>query len=332
MNIIKLIDSIIPEDPFFNENLKGKYAYYIQCKYIVPLESITQDDYINYERDEKREFLNLIEYRDVEDLVNYIDVTETENINNIKKYLLLNEFTSDDDITIDELKQFRKWLATTLLKFDTDLYGQPIYNVYDEATYHMLSYYANDMEDEITKYLRIFGTSTVQLTTSTSSCGCGSVGSFGGVTVQTPQIAALQTHKCGCGDANASLYSLGNVSHCDPLDTYRRNIYLKMVTTFSEIDFWTQFNKTLIIEFKKYVDNIIKNNFTLVTNDYITSFADCSCLNEKDAEQHKNMGILKNLSKSLGYIVDDDISGHRNFISDALTGWSSLLYEKMRWS
>ena len=80
-----------------------------------------------------------------------------------------------------------------------------------------------------------------------------------------------------------------------------------------------------------YIRNIINTNLPLYTTSYISNYAECGCLSEKDLEQQTNIQILKNLEKSLNYIIENKIEGNRNFISDSFTKWSSLLYEKMYW-
>ena len=45
-----------------------------------------------------------------------IDITETNNINSIEKYNNLNKYTTDSNVTIDEIKQFRPWVAHMLLR------------------------------------------------------------------------------------------------------------------------------------------------------------------------------------------------------------------------
>lgn len=292
MNIVKLLDKIKEGDDFFNQRLKGKYAYNVRCEYIIPLDSITVEE---YNRLEVEGVSDDIIYDSVSSLLEFIDFDETERVNSINKYIYLNKFVSDDDITIDELKRFRTWLAENLLDISSDL---------DEKTTHMLQYYVDEMNDDTYRRLQMFGSTDVQLSIVNTSCGCTN---------------------------NSSLYQLGGVNVCDPLSIYKKNIYTYMVSIFSDIEFWKKFSITFIKEFKRYIDGIIKNNFTLTTSSYVTNYADCSCLNEKDVEQRNNISILNNLSKSLEYFINDDLVGHRNFISDALISWSSMLYERMRW-
>lgn len=252
-------------------------------------------------------------------LLPYVDVESTMEANNLDQYLIYNSIELDDDIVIEELKRFRTWLAESLLKMP----------ISEDKINSMLNYYANEMNDDVCKQLLTFGSTDIQLTTLDTSCGCGAVSSY--VTNKVSVVNnSITKHTCGCMD-NSSLYQLGNVNICDPLSIYRKNVYAYMVQTFSNIDFWIKFRGVFIEEFKRYIDGIIRNNFTLTTSSYVSTYVDCGCLNERDIEQKNNVSILNSLSKTLEYIINDDINGHKNFISDTLYKWSSLLYEKMRW-
>ena len=41
--------------------------------------------------------------------------------------------------------------------------------------------------------------------------------------------------------------------------------------------------------------------------------------------------ILQQLSNSLNYIINNDILGHKNYISTAFNNWAKYLYESMEW-
>ena len=54
MNIIKFKETVITNTSlqdyeWYNENLRGKYAYWIRCHYVVPLDSITPNMYVSFE-------------------------------------------------------------------------------------------------------------------------------------------------------------------------------------------------------------------------------------------------------------------------------------------
>lgn len=298
MNIIKLKDKIMPDSlpqaEYFNTNLKGKYAYWIRMTYIVSFDEITENEYKVYESNDDTSPLPI--HFNSSDLFDYIDVDETVSINSINDFIIKNTFTTDDNITIDELKLFRTWLAKQLLHMSS--------NTTDSKTLHILNYYANEMYDDTVKILSDFGSIPTSLNT-------------------------INTSSCGCRDSNISSLYNTELNVCNVVSIYRKNIYNKMVAMFSTISYWEKWSPEFINEFKKYIDNIIKCNFILTPNQWYSEFADCSCQNK--SEQEKYIEILKRLSTSLGYIRDKQISGHKNYIMDALYDWSSILYEKMCW-
>lgn len=314
MNIIKLKDIVKPGDDLFNKHLKGKYAYWVHMRYIVSFDHMRHEGYVACEedinkllKDSEGNFPNPYgaPYIDIyeTDMTRYIDIYETDKANNIIKYRLQNNFTSDNNITIDELKKFRTWLATNLLMFDLDVYSKPSNTLFNEHDTHILSYYKSGMYNDTVRILSIFGNSE-------------------------PQLMDLTTSTCGCDSNWSSLYTT-QVSTCDPLYVYKHNIYKEMVDMFSNIDFWTQFPQEFILEFKKYIDNIIKCNFDLTKSQYVSDYVDCGCNNVDNQELMIN--ILKRLSQSLEYIAQGNTMGHKNYIHDAFKDWATNLYELMEW-
>lgn len=337
MNIVKFKDVVLTEEnapllsqaqrELFNTKYKGKYTYAVDWLYCVLLEDMTYVQYMDASREVNVDEFDHIAYDLLKD---FVDVEVTEQVNDVAIYKAANKYSSDSDITIDELKVFRTWLAQYLLSFDQDEEGKQQYKLFDDQVTHMLQYYSKDMYDDVIKYLSSFSSPLVSLGTVTSACGCNSIGTIGGVVTQSyVQQNVLSKSNCGCD--TSALTGNSVVNTCDPVLIYRQNIYMKMVEVFSKIDFWSQFSKLFIQDFKKYVDNILSYNFTLTTSSFVSVFADCECLTQADAEQQKNQAILRDLSKSLQYMIDNQISGHKNFIMNTLTQWSSLLYEMMYW-
>lgn len=320
MNVIKLKDIIMPGDTeealYFNKHLKGKYAYWVQMRYIVSFDHMRHEGYVACEEDISKLLPDEVHgvfpmpygapSFDVYDekIIPYIDTVETDKINSVIPYRIKNKFTADSDITIDELKKFRTWLATELLKMDQNHIGLQRKLILTEKETLILNYYASGMHDEIVKILNTVGGKSINLTQTSSTCGCH------------------------YGTDISSLYN-SSIEVCDPIKVYRENIYNGMVELFSNTNFWTQWAKEFIIEFKKYIDNIIKCNFTLSRAEWYQIFADCGCKDSDD--QAEMLGILKRLSLSLEYISTGNIAGNKNYITDALTDWSSILYEKMEW-
>lgn len=311
MNIVKFKD-IITESDFFNENLKGKYAIAINFKYVFPLgvENIS-DDVLNIIATEYKQLqeqpgdilvINEIEFSRNVNYVLFEDVREyAESFDTLDKYLYLNEFTTDEDITLDDLKRFRTWLAEALYANDTwiDEWSKDPDKLRD-----MLLYYIHEMYDRVVKSLMKFN-SYVDVNNISKQSGCG------------------------CFN-NAVTYTSDVLSVCDPLLIYRHNIYKYMIEIFSDVSYWLG-QEEICGEMKKYIDNIIKSNLPLTSVTLYDKFADCTCINVDANEQDTLMNILKRLSLSLGYIINHNTSGNRNYIASAFLDWSTYLYEKMRW-
>lgn len=320
MNLIKLKDMIMPEDQpmaeYFNKHLKGKYAYWVQMRYIVSFDHMRHEGYVACEED----ITKLLQREDGSypkpygaptfdvydmNIMKYVDSVETDRINSTIEFRMKNSYSPDNDITIDELKLFRTWLAQELLKMDQTELGEQKKAYFSYEQTHVLEYYANNMYNDTIKILSTFG-------------------------VSTPHISSLTSSTCGCmhGANLSSLYNT-ELNVCDPINVYRKNIYDKMVEMFSVVEFWSQWSSEFINEIQKYIDNIIKCNFILTQSEWQSEFVDCGCQNT--SEQEKAIEILKRFSVSLGYIKNDQIIGHKNYINDALYDWASLLYEKMYW-
>lgn len=307
MNIIKFRDIILDESnntyslsedkvELFNNKLRGRYAYAVNFVHIIPLEDITQKQYYEISVDESK--LDGITYIELIDVKDFIDIEETEKSNSVVNFIEANKFTLDDDITLDEIKRFRTWLAETLLS----ILVEP-----EEQTKEMLEYYANEMYDDTIKHLTHFAQyENAPTVINFSSCNCA-------------------TNKNVVTQNQGALYS------CDPIAVYRKGVYDKMVDVFSSIDFWKNLSTDFLTEFKKYIDGIIKLNLPLYTSPYVSDLFDCSCLSDHNSLQIKMLGYLQSLSTALGYLKEGDLYSHKNMISDSLLKWSSHLYEKMRW-
>lgn len=322
MNIIKLKDLQMPETAssasLFNTYLKGKYAFWIQCRYITPIKKLTdtsslpginETQYANCEQNPSLLLSGTYIDMQTTDVIDYIDQETTTYINKVDLFISQNEYTPDSDITLEELKKFRTWLADELLKFDLNTDGSQSHSIYDIKTTHMLEYYKNNMMDDTIKWLTDFGTPDISVYSNiTKPCGCQSSSNI------------------------SSLYST-TLTTCNPILIYRKNIYKLMVDTFSNIDFWiaryTQAT-SFILEFKKYIDNILKVGLPLVIDlNADNRFTDCGC-----SQNTSNQGreILVRLSEALQYIYDNEVTGHKNFIVSAFGDWSKYLYESMYWA
>lgn len=313
MNIIKLKDVIMPDkhsvSEIFNNHLKDRYAYWVQMRYIVPISFMKHGEYVDCEQDEKKikKFPHIDMYSMeccmLQFVENYVDVKETDKINSVSEFILKNEQIPDIDITVAELKKFRRWLAETLLNMSDSMDDLNEEVKFTDETIHILQYYANDMYNDVVKYLTMFTNEVASIDNSTkSTCDCCS---------------------------NDIMFKTLPIYTCDSLDIYKKNIYRKMVEMFSDVNFWTKWSDEFISLFKKYIDNIIKINLKINNKpSYDSNYRDCVCNKENDDQ---NTSILKRLSTSLEYILNKTYNSHKNYIYDALYDWSSMLYEYMQW-
>lgn len=283
-----------------------------------------------------------------------IDETATNKVTNsiYAKYATKNEEVYIKDFTIDELKNFRTWLATTLYNDYNEDDGR-LDQINKEETDMMLKYYSNNMYDDVIKALTKLGQNSVLMKDFLKAYGVFSpntvVSNIGGtgvdimtkstgnmvnvVTGKTVMALPGSTSRCGCS-GSLNMYDMG-LSACDCVEIYRKNVYAQMVADFSNIDFWKN-RSEILPDFMKYIEGIIKNNFTLGYSEHSTLYCDCSC-NSANDQQSANMTILRNLLKALQYIYNEvegegeGLSGHKNFVSESLNKWAVILYEKMQW-
>lgn len=307
MNIIKIKDVAKPNDSEFNSKLKGRYAWWIHMRYIVSFMDMSVQQYVSVEEDPSE--LSEYKYWDSydSDITSYVDVYETDKANSIIPYLLYNENVIDGDLTIEDIKRFRTWLARTLLTInkspfvDNENIYRPSYNILDDKTIHMLKYYADGMMDDVLKQLNNF--------------------------INTSVIINNQYDDCGCN--KSSIYGNIEITSCDPITMYKKGLYGCMVDNFSNLDFWMQFKTIdwLFIKFKEYIDAILKKD--LLLGDTIHSEISCDC--KVIDTQNVNRIKLENLSKSLQYIIEGKEKEHVNFINDSFKDWAENLYEIMQW-
>lgn len=326
MNIIKFKDSLRPDDSLFNAYLKGRYAYWVRMRYVIPFEVMDTADYIACEQDDAYLKTFKGKYRDLDkdkSLMAWVDELETENINDIQKYVLANKHTSDPQLTIDEVKKFRTWLATELLAMDQTSLGKQKNEFYSEEFTHVLEYYAQGMYDDIIKWLNKYNQPNIVLNNSKSTCGCVPVLN----NISLNGVNVTSNPNCGCS-SSANDVNLLSAGLCDPILVYKQAIKSKMVEYFSDMNFWLQFSVGFLSEFKAYIDNIIRLNLPFGSSHY-TNFDDCLCA--KSSSQLMAMEILGRLTRALELMISGETVGNRNYISDALIDWSRDLYEIMYW-
>lgn len=292
MNLVKFKDVVL--DEFFNTHFKGKYAYLCRMKYAFTFD-MTTAEYAQVEQETgaptiEKPYINIENYNDA------IDHEITEQINDVSAYIYKNSVQIDSDISLEDLKKFRSWLAEELLK---------LYEYKDDVK-NMLNYYAQGGYDDVIKILSLYPISTQISQNVTTGCSC-----------------------CNSTWPSTTPNLLSTISSCDPVTSYRTSIYNCMVNTFSYLEFWTKYPSEFINEFYKYVDNIIKSGLYLGGATYASDFKSCECLN---TDSHTaNIMYLKNLRQALQYIMNDEIVGHKVFINTAFENWAKYVYEIMVW-
>ncbi len=303
MNIVKFKDIYLTQENadqltedemlLFNKWFKGRYAYVVNWTWCVPFDVMTEAEYVLVSgQNEIGEYVNLL----YSSILNLVDQSTTSRINSVELYKNLNKFVSDDEITLDELKNFRNWMAENLLEIRTNLLS---------GEFEMLSYYKEDMFDQVIKSLSLFTTNT------------------------QPTVMYVNQKSCNCMTSNIKS-NMTITNQCDAVSEYRRGIYNRMVELFSDYTYWNELGG-FIAEFKRYIDGIISYNLPLYTSQYVNVFDDCTCASQTDALQQRGIRVMKNLSQALQYIIDNDVAGHKNFINTSLNVFASEYYEMMKW-
>ena len=344
MNIVKLKDIILKEPcglspekiELFNTKFKGRYVHCINWTYLVPLEAMDNEAAIELSKELCIDLFSDLKAMQkgittttsidqypwfyLHELAEYVDENDTEKVNAIYKYIEYNSFTPDKELTLEQIKMFRTWLATVLFNL---LSKEPDV---EKNTIAMLNYYKNEMNDNVIDTLASFHVDMPQV-------GIYNVGVQGvtGINILSP----VKKSSCSCTQSStaALLAQPSSVSVCDPIAIYRKALYSQMVDVFSDINFWMQRGNgnELLLEIKRYIDAIIKLNLPLTASQYVSELYDCNCLTSTDSAQERLMSILKNLSTAFDYMVNDKVTGNKNFIGDTLNQWATKLYEIMRW-
>lgn len=320
MNIIKIKDILLTEGlsdeqlVIYNCEFRGRYVACPDWTHCCPLDWKTQNELIELSRSGStvevitdgyivQESGDNVDYSDIHWILlntlmelGVVDLAETERINSTAHLSEFNKYVPTD-ITTDDLKKFRTWLATTLLTFSID----------DSKIRHMLNYYKEGMVDNTVRILNIFGKSDVDF------------------------ISLTANTSCGCHQDNLDFDGMLS-GICDTVAIYKRNIYNFMVEIFSDINFWLDFDPEFITMFKRYIDGIITADFDLTAdNNFYDYFVECGCQINSRTLQDNAINILKSLSQALELIINGETVGKKNFISTALNKWAQSLYEVMEW-
>lgn len=314
---------------YFNSVLRNKYAYAIHWEYILPMineidgKSIPVGDpfnpgvdvnYVNAELGNVETSM-LLKFTDLNpwiDQVRTLGILQNDKI----KYDYLNEFTPDDDITIEELKVFRTWLASILLA------NTPVINNWtnSDMLITMLTYYKQNMQDTTTGILAEFARymDNKVLVTGTSAKD-----------IQVNLASIGLSSGCGCFGGVQGVGNVAATTGCDPLQIYRNAIYNYMVETFSNVEYWME-QVEICVEMRKYLEGILKVGLPLGSK-IIDQYADCGCNTLDSDSQVRYRKMIEALIQSLTYIIEGNVPGNRNYVATAFANWATYLYEYMYW-
>ncbi len=300
MNVIKFEDTISGNE-YFDQTFKGKYAYVINWVWVHPM----TEDFNDYayrsmsvflqNNPDRAEECGVIKLEDIAD--GLIDWPETARINSTTQYLLSNKYTTTPDMDIATVKRFRTILAQSLWDFN----HLQTYSVFDEKTSRMVHYYAQNMNDEVTKGLyAMLGLSYVPL----------------------PATQPVTSSACGCGSIIAQ--PITGTGTCDSVTNYKLMMTHVMVEAFRSIEFWVgkeEICKDIVV----YLRNIITTNLPLTTQ---TDTISCGTINVD--YQKQNQQKLHEAITAFEYIINGEIAGNKNFISQSLLSFA-LMYETLQW-
>lgn len=335
---------------------------------VVESRGITMKTYVDYEREGisnvklNKDYINLDE-----NIKQFIDEEETYAVNNNIKFSVANDSLYNDDIPIEELKQFRTWLAENIIKFiafpirahhideKTDItqneveddhidsveYIHDILQGIGENKGHNMSILKyiklnNDIIDFLDANYSLSGNdgserSLVMLNYYKSLMFDDTIKVLLEFPVTTTPVGITIQSGCDCGTSMTQApITLGQSAICDPVATYRASIYSLMVELFSDMRFWKLLGSQFLINVADRVDAILDNHFVLST-DQIDRFVDCTCKNINSNEQERLEGILSRFANALRKIAANKESGEKNNIMISLNDWAKYLYEKMYW-
>lgn len=297
MNIIKFRDVVIENDNLFNKTYKGKYAYCINWQRVVPID-IPIIDYIDLSKGN----IDLESYNNVLDIskyIDYIDISETQDINNPDLYIYKNNFVTSEDISIDDLKNFRTYLAVLLDNYYNTM------STDDEKLKTMINYYFSNMYDEtVLKLSLIVG--DVYYTSSVSS-----------------QLSNVTYSSCSCASNANTVGTLLNTG-CDVISIYRAAIRNIMVKYFSDVEFWAN-KHDICNEIVIYLNGILNMNLQIAAGT-----VDGDCANINTSLQYQQQNILKDIIKAFEMIKDGNIVTNKNFIALNLNKFANI-YESLKW-
>lgn len=103
-----------------------------------------------------------------------------------------------------------------------------------------------------------------------------------------------------------------------------------MVETFSNVDYWMD-QVEICVEMKKYLEGILKMGLPLGSR-IIDPLAICECNTIDSDSQIRYRKMIEALIQSLSYIIEDKVTGNRNYVATSFSNWATYLYENMYWA
>jgi len=144
MNIIKFKDTIVKDQDWYNDNLRGRYAYWVRCRYVIPLDSITQNMYVSFETT-------------INNLLGYVYYGLTEN-SGVYSYVNvpwtdLSEKQQADAVLVEEVPENPTEDSPILIKLDHHVIK---YADLWKGDYYWMNTYIDNTETDLVNSVDIF--------------------------------------------------------------------------------------------------------------------------------------------------------------------------------
>lgn len=311
---IKFKDIIHTNDEGFNLLLKNKYAYWVHYKYVVPMEQISFEEYLELERfgihedciDKKigkyitKDGKFSFNVWSSDELLKYVDFGETEKLQSIDRFEKYNKTIGNlgPNITTEMIKDTRGYLMELFEKeIITDNYPNK------DLVVRMLQYFKNGAVDK---------EFTPVLIKINDLLNAGSLVNSGSTIPSVGSGNSFSGGSCGCVSSNNQ--NSGNITNFSTVNAYRTQLTYDLVSeyhqgmlvlldkVFGDPDVWILgCEVSTQLEIKEYIDGILKLQLNIPQ--YSQTFT-------KD---------LQDFSKTLEYLSEGSLVGHKNFIRDSIT-------------
>lgn len=281
---IKFKDRIHTSDEAFNLLLKGRYAYWIRMKYVIPLEDLSLTDYIQAEREGIDE--NLMVYTNIwksDDLCDFIDYPETEKANSTRNYEKYNQHQGNlaPHLTQDSIKNAYIFFLDTILQGLKDASSDGKVSPLLERAIQFFKNKGNDDILTVLYQLQILPdlpSSSTQISSST----------------------------CGCSNPYGDLNIPNSLKSYNLINIYTEGLKNVLLRAIQNPDFWIMsLEEQTTLEVKEYVDSMIRLDLDITGTNFKKDAKDFSQALEYIAEQnlvgHKNF-IRDSIFKFVKYI------------------------------